>query len=112
MGKITATCGHEIPEIDDKYSITRKGLTKEGEPTVFFDVACLECQKQYKEWGEILEGEITSGTFSPTLGYSIALARIPVTHSKKALVDIRKKQYEVKIVTPPFVRKGKQVFKT
>jgi aminomethyltransferase len=57
------------------------------------------------------EGEITSGTFSPTLGYSIALARIPLTEQKTAKVEIRNKQFQVEIVKPPFVRNGKQVYK-
>lgn len=58
------------------------------------------------------EGEITSGTFSPTLGYSIALARIPKTNQNHAKVEIRKKVLDVEIVRPPFVRNGKQVYKT
>lgn len=57
------------------------------------------------------EGEITSGTFSPTLACSIALARIPPTQQKTAQVEIRNKLFEVEIVKPPFVRHGKQVYK-
>ncbi|HCB39019.1 MAG TPA: glycine cleavage system protein T, partial [Gammaproteobacteria bacterium] len=56
------------------------------------------------------EGEITSGTFSPTLGYSIALARVPLATADSAQVEIRGKLHEVKVVKPPFVRNGKQVF--
>ncbi len=56
-------------------------------------------------------GEITSGTFSPTLGYSIALARVPVSTGATAKVDMRGKLVDVKVVKPPFVRHGKQVFK-
>ncbi len=58
------------------------------------------------------KGVITSGTFSPTLGYSIALARIPadaITESAK--VDIRRKLLPVVIGSPRFVRKGKKIFK-
>jgi len=51
-------------------------------------------------------GEITSGTFSPTLGYSIALARVPRTVGDTALVEMRNKQVEVKVVKPSFVRNG------
>lgn len=57
------------------------------------------------------EGEITSGTFSPTLGFAIALARVPAGSRGDALVEIRNKQCPVKLVRPPFVRNGKQVFK-
>lgn len=57
------------------------------------------------------EGEITSGTFSPTLGYAIALARLPAGASGDAQVDIRGKLHPVKIVKPPFVRNGERVYK-
>ena len=57
------------------------------------------------------EGEITSGTFSPTLGYSIALARVPAATGSTAAVDMRGKLVGVKVVKPPFVRNGKQVYK-
>lgn len=56
------------------------------------------------------EGEITSGTFSPTLGYSIALARVPAATGATAQVEIRGKLHNVNVVKPPFVRNGKQVF--
>lgn len=55
-------------------------------------------------------GEITSGTFSPTLNQSIALARVPADTGDHALVEIRGKQLAVRVVRPPFVRNGKQVF--
>lgn len=57
------------------------------------------------------EGEITSGSFSPTLGISVALARVPVGSAGDAEVEIRNKKVPVKIVRPPFVRNGKKVFK-
>jgi aminomethyltransferase len=52
------------------------------------------------------DGEITSGSFSPTLGKSIAFARIPSDVSGEAAVDIRGRQARVRIVKPPFVRDG------
>ena len=55
------------------------------------------------------EGVITSGTFSPTLGYSIAMARIPATKDDTAEVEMRKKWVTVKVVKPSFVRNGKSV---
>ncbi len=55
------------------------------------------------------EGVITSGTFSPTLGYSIALARVPLSFSESAEVQIRNKRLPVKIVAPNFVRHGKSL---
>jgi aminomethyltransferase len=55
------------------------------------------------------EGVITSGTFSPTLGYSIAMARVPAATTDSAEVDIRGKMVSVKVVQPAFVRMGKKV---
>ena len=53
------------------------------------------------------DGEITSGTFSPTLERSIALARVPAAAGSSVQVDIRGKLHEARIVRPPFVRHGK-----
>ena len=52
-------------------------------------------------------GEITSGTFSPTLERSIALARVPAAASGTVQVEIRGKPHDARIVKPPFVRRGK-----
>jgi aminomethyltransferase len=54
-----------------------------------------------------LSGEVTSGTFSPTLNRSIALARVPKTSQPAVQVDIRGKLHAARIVKPPFVRHGK-----
>ena len=55
------------------------------------------------------EGEITSGSFSPTLGQSIALARVPagVKLGDKVAVDMRGKPMTAQVVKYPFVRNGK-----
>jgi aminomethyltransferase len=53
------------------------------------------------------KGVITSGTFSPTLGYSIALARVPVAIGSHCQVDMRGKLITVEVVAPNFVRNGK-----
>ncbi|HAB01906.1 MAG TPA: glycine cleavage system protein T, partial [Pseudomonas sp.] len=53
------------------------------------------------------EGEITSGSFSPTLSKSIALARVPMATGDRAEVEIRGKWYPVRVVNPTFVRHGK-----
>jgi aminomethyltransferase len=52
-------------------------------------------------------GEVTSGTFSPTLNRSIALARVPKTAAASVQVEIRGKLHTASIVKPPFVRHGK-----
>jgi aminomethyltransferase len=56
---------------------------------------------------EVGEGEITSGSFSPTLSKSIALARVPMATADRAEVEIRGKWYPVRVVQPTFVRHGK-----
>ncbi|HEV3240999.1 MAG TPA: glycine cleavage system aminomethyltransferase GcvT [Casimicrobiaceae bacterium] len=55
------------------------------------------------------DGQITSGTFSPTLAQSIALARIPVgvAPGDTVEVEIRDRLHEAQVVKPPFVRNGK-----
>ena len=53
------------------------------------------------------EGEITSGTYSPTLQKSIALARLPAGGDTVCEVDIRGKRIPARIVKYPFVRNGK-----
>lgn len=55
------------------------------------------------------EGVITSGTFSPTLGFSIAMARVPAGSDTHAEVEIRGKMVKVSVVKPSFVRNGKSV---
>ena len=56
------------------------------------------------------EGEVTSGTFSPSLEYSIAMARVPVGTTDKCLVEMRGKLVPARVVKLPFVRNGKQQF--
>jgi len=53
------------------------------------------------------EGEILSGTFSPTLGKAIAFARVPAGEPGNVRVDIRGKEVPVRVVKFPFVRDGK-----
>lgn len=53
------------------------------------------------------DGEITSGGFAPTLGRSIALARLPAGDHAHARVDVRGKLLAARVVKPPFVRNGK-----
>jgi aminomethyltransferase len=54
-------------------------------------------------------GEITSGSFSPTLNQSIALARVPssVAEDGRCEVEIRDKRVPARVVKYPFVRNGK-----
>ena len=53
------------------------------------------------------DGEILSGTFSPTLAKAIAFARVPAAASGNVQVDIRGKLVPVRVVKYPFVRDNK-----
>jgi aminomethyltransferase len=55
------------------------------------------------------DGEITSGSFSPTLGVAIAFARVPADAKDTCTVEIRGKKLVARIVQPPFVRNGKSL---
>lgn len=78
--------------------MTEKGVLRGELPVRFTDVL-----------GNVQEGMITSGTFSPTLGYSIALARVPAGIGDTAIVQIRHREMPVKVTKPVFVRAGKAV---
>lgn len=78
--------------------MTEKGVLRNELPVHFTDAH-----------GNVQKGVITSGTFSPTLGYSIALARVPAGIGETAIVQIRNREMPVKVTKPVFVRNGKAV---
>ena len=78
--------------------MTEKGVLRGELPVRFTDAD-----------GNPREGVITSGTFSPTLGYSIALARVPAGIGETAVVQIRNREMPVHVTKPIFVRAGKPV---
>jgi aminomethyltransferase len=56
------------------------------------------------------DGEITSGSFAPSLGRSVALARLPTAAAAPGTpvqVEVRGKALPARVVRPPFVRHGK-----
>jgi aminomethyltransferase len=75
-----------------------KGVLRTGQKVVFADAN-----------GTDYEGVITSGSFSPTLGYSIAFARVPACIGDTAQVEMRKKLMTVSVTKPAFVRNGKKL---
>jgi len=52
-------------------------------------------------------GEVTSGSFSPTLNQAIAFARVPMNIGEICQIEIRGKQLNARVVKPPFARNGK-----
>ena len=55
------------------------------------------------------DGEITSGSYSPSLQKSIAMARIPAGVSGQVEVEMRNKLLKAEVVKLPFVREGKSM---
>jgi len=57
------------------------------------------------------EGELTSGSMSPTMGVSIGVARVPVgvAPGEQVEVEIRGKWLPAEVVKMPFVRNGKVI---
>jgi aminomethyltransferase len=53
------------------------------------------------------DGVVTSGTYSPTLARSIALARVPVATGAQVTVEVRARELRARVVNPPFVRHGR-----
>lgn len=54
-------------------------------------------------------GEVTSGTFSPSLQQSIAMARVPKSTGDTCQVELRGKLVPARVVKMPFVRNGKKL---
>lgn len=102
-------------EPEDRDFIGRKALEEEKKNGIDMKLVGLVLedkgvlrghQKVITEHGD---GETTSGSFSPTLGVSIAFARIPSQATNSCFVEVRGKQLAAKIVKPPFVRNGKSL---
>ena len=55
------------------------------------------------------DGEITSGSYSPTLQRSIAMARVPAEAEGRVEVELRNRLLQAEIVGLPFVREGKSM---
>jgi aminomethyltransferase len=55
------------------------------------------------------DGIITSGTYSPTLEQSIALARVPIETGEHVMVEIRGKLLSANVGKPRFVKNGKPI---
>lgn len=55
------------------------------------------------------DGIITSGSYSPTLEQSIALARVPAETGDRVMVDIRGKLIPAQVGKPRFIKQGKAI---
>jgi aminomethyltransferase len=92
--------------------VGRAALERDGASKAFVGLKLLDKgvlrahQKVITQHGD---GEITSGTFSPTLGFSVAMARVPkaIKPGDAVQVDVRGKLLNAQVVKMPFVRNGK-----
>jgi aminomethyltransferase len=93
-------------EFVGRAALEKSEITKQLVGLVLLDKGVLRGhQKVITQNGD---GEITSGTFSPTMQQSIALARIPlgIAPDAEVEVEIRDKKLRAKVVKYPFVRNG------
>ena len=99
---------------DDRDFVGKAALTTNGQRKQFLGLLLLDkgvLRAHQKVMTRHGDGEITSGTFSPTLQQSIALARLPpgVAIGDEVAVDIRGKALAARVVKPVFARHGKPV---
>jgi aminomethyltransferase len=93
--------------------VGRKALEARGKRHEFLGLVLLDgggvLRAHQKVAGERGEGEVTSGTFSPTLSKSIGLARLPLgtRPGDTVRVQVRDRQLSARVVKAPFVRNGK-----
>jgi len=99
---------------DERDFVGKSALTAAGQRKQFLGLLLLD-KGVLRGHQQIItkqgNGEITSGSFSPTLQQSIALARLPlgVAIGDEVDVDIRGKLLKAKVVKPVFARNGKAV---
>lgn len=94
MGALLYQKQHGIKRKMVGLTLLDKGMMRSGQRVI------IEDQK---------EGIITSGSYSPTLGLSIALARVPVETGDIVQVDIRGKLIPAKVGKPRFVKQGNPI---
>ena len=92
-----------------KTALIADGASAQVVGLVLLDKGVLRAHQVVKTTdGKHGEGEITSGTFSPTMQQSIAMARVPlsVALGDTVSVIIRDKELSARVVKLPFVRNG------
>ncbi len=100
---------------DERDFIGRSALEKqkaEGVPQKFVGLVLLDkgvLRNHLKVVTAQGEGEITSGSYSPSLQKSIAMARVPAGASGYVEVEMRNKLLKAEVVKLPFVREGKSM---
>jgi aminomethyltransferase len=112
INPLDAGLGWTIDRSSDRHFIGKNALEEKGQSSVFLglllqDKGILRAHQIVKT--NFGDGEITSGTYSPSLEKSIALARLPLNNKvgDQVKVIIRDKELNAIVVKPPFVRHGK-----
>jgi len=114
VSPLDAGLGWTVAMKDERDFVGKSALTASGQQKSFLGLILLDKgvlrghQKVTTKHGD---GEITSGSFSPTLQQSIALARLPlgVQIGDEVEVDIRGKLLKAKVTKSVFARNGKAV---
>lgn len=102
-----------IDLVSERDFIGKAALVERGQQAQFLGLILREKGGILRAHQKIItaqgEGEITSGTFSPSMQEAIALARVPmgVNIGDTVQVVIRDKQLNATVVKLPFVRNGK-----
>ena len=115
VSPLAANMGWTITwEPEDRDFVGRKALEAQKQAGTDKLVGLVMTEKGVLRHGQNIrtetgEGVITSGTFSPTLGHSVALARVPADTGETVEVEMRRKWVIVSVVKPSFVRNGKSV---
>ena len=112
VNPLDAGMGWTVDLKTDRDFIGRASLEAKGQSVAFVGLKLLDkgvMRSHMKVVTAHGDGETTSGTYSPTLGFSIALARVPlsVAIGDKVQVDIRGKLVDAEVTKPSFVRNGK-----
>lgn len=90
------------------YSQKQMGIKRKMVGLTLLDKGIMRSGQRVMIPGSV-DGIITSGSYSPTLDKSIALARVPVATGEKVMVDIRGKLVPAAVGKPRFVKFGKAI---
>jgi aminomethyltransferase len=113
VSPLDAGLGWTVDRTTDRAFIGRPALDADGKRAAFVGLLLQGSGGVLRGHQKVLtasgDGEITSGSFSPSLQRSIAFARVPVDVKvgDTVHVQIRDKQLAATVVKLPFVRNGK-----
>ncbi len=114
VNPLDAGLGWTIDLVSERDFIGKAALQAKGQQAQFVGLILREKGGILRAHQKVIaasgaEGEITSGTFSPSMQQAIALARVPmdVQVGDTVHVEIRDKKLAASVVKLPFVRNGK-----